>query len=582
MHSTNYLFSRVSMIAALSLLLAACVPATPAAPAAPTTAPAAELPTPTTAPSVEATQPAETPTTAAPAKAEMMKKIEAPNCDYGGSMKAIEALDERTVKFTLCTPDPAFLYKIAGDSFAILDADYLNETGGDSNKISDNPVGTGPYRLKEWKRGESLTFEAFSDYWGEKAKTPTAVLRWSKEAAQRLLELQSGNADGISNVGPEDFEVVEKDPSLKLIEVPAANIFYIGFNNTIPPFDDDRVRLAFAYGINRQRIVEDYYPRGSVVATSFVPTIFAVGASPNVPWYEYDPEKAKALLKEAGKENLEVTLTYRDVVRGYLPNPGVVAQEIQAQLKEIGVNVKIEVKESGAFLDSVTAGKEAFYLLGWGADYPDATNFLDYHFGPQNQQFGKPYDDIVALLREGASTVDLDKRRAAYDKVNELLKKYVPMIPVAHGGSALAYRADVEGAHANPVSALVFAAMKPSNKDTFVFVQNAEPISLNCADESDGETFMACGQIYETLVRFKIGTAELEPALAESYEASSDLKEWTFKLRPGVKFHNGATLDANDVVATMAAMWDAKNPNHKGRTGTFEYWTAYFGPFLNQ
>lgn len=510
-----------------------------------------------------------------------MMKVEASNCDYGGSMKSIEALDELTVKFTLCTPDPAFPFKIAGDSFAILDADYLNETGGDSNKISENPVGTGPYKLKEWKRGESITYEAFADYWGNKAKTPTAVLRWSKEAAQRLLELQSGNADGMSNVGPDDFETVEKDSSLKLIEVPAANIFYIGFNNTIPPFDDDRVRLAFAYAIDRQRIVDDYYPRGSVVATSFVPTSFAVGASPNVPWHEYNPEKARELLKEAGKENLEVTLTYRDVVRGYLPNPGIVAQEIQAQLKEVGVNVKIEVKESGAFLDSVTAGKEAFYLLGWGADYPDATNFLDYHFGPQNQQYGKPYDDIVALLREGASTADLAKRQAAYDKVNELLKKYVPMIPVAHGGSAIAFRADVEGAHANPVSALVFAEMKPP-RDTFVFVQNAEPISLNCADESDGETFTACAQIFETLLRFKLGTAEVEPALAESYEANDGLTEWTFKLRPGVKFHNGATLDANDVVATMAAMWDAKNPNHKGRTGTFEYWTAYFGPFLNQ
>ena len=568
-----------SAAATFVLLLAACAPATPSAPAA-TTAPSVPE-APTAAPPAEATQPAETPTTAAPVPTELTK-VEAPNCDYGGTIKSIEALDDSTVKFTLCSADPAFLYKIAGDSFAILDADYLNETGGDSNKISENPVGTGPYKLKEWKRGESLTLEAFGDYWGEKAKASTAVLRWSKEAAQRLLELQSGNADGISNVGPEDFEVVEKDPTLKLIEVPAANIFYIGFNNTIPPFDDDRVRLAFAYGINRQRIVEDYYPRGSVVATSFVPTIFAVGASPNVPWYEYDPEKAKALLKEAGKENLEVTLTYRDVVRGYLPSPGVVAQEIQAQLKEIGVNVKIEVKESGAFLDSVTAGKEAFYLLGWGADYPDATNFLDYHFGPQNQQFGKPYGDIVALLREGASTVDLDKRRTAYDKVNELLKKYVPMIPVAHGGSALAYRADVEGAHANPVSALVFAAMKPANKDTFVFVQNAEPISLYCADESDGETFMACGQIFETLVGFKLGTAEIEPRLAESYQVNDALTEWTFKLRSGVTFHNGATLDAKDVVATMAAMWDAKNPNHKGRTGAFKYWNAYFGAFLNR
>lgn len=506
--------------------------------------------------------------------------IAAPDCTYGGSMKSIEAVDETTVKFTLCAPDPAFPFKIAGDPFPILDAEYLNETGGDAVKISDNPVGTGPYKMKEWKRGESMTLEANADYWGEKAKTPTFVLRWSKEGAQRLLELQSGNADGISNVAPDDFATVTGDSALKLVPVPPVNIFYIGFNNTIAPFDDVKVRQAFAYGIDRQRIVDDYYPEGSTVAVSFVPDSFAFGVSPEVGWYEYDVEKAKALLKEAGKENLEVTISYRDVVRGYLPTPGKVAQEIQAQLKEIGVNVKIEVKESGAFLDAVTAGKEPFYLLGWGADYPDATNFLDYHFGAQNAQYGKPNDDIVAALKDGATTSDAAKRKAAYDKINQLLEDTVPMIPVAHGASALAYRADVEGAHANPVSANVFAAMKGS-KDTLVYVQNAEPISLYCPDESDGETFTACAQLFEGLLAFKIGSSEVQGALAESYEGNADATEWTFKLRPGVKFHNGATLDAGDVVASLGAMWDAKNPNHKGRTGVFEYWTAYFGPLLN-
>lgn len=277
MHSIKQLSTAFAVTA---MMLAACAPAatpTAAPPPAATEAPAApaatEAPPPTEAPA--APSPTETPAA--------VNKVEAPNCDYGGTMKSIEAVDELTVKFTLCTPDPAFPFKIAGDSFAILDADYLNQTGGDSNAISENPVGTGPYKLKEWKRGESITFEAFADYWGDRAQTPTAVLRWSKEAAQRLLELQAGNADGISNVGPDDFTTIEQDSSLKLIEVPAANIFYIGFNNTIPPFDDDRVRLAFAYGIDRKRIVEDYYPRGSVVATSFVPDSFAVGASPDIP-----------------------------------------------------------------------------------------------------------------------------------------------------------------------------------------------------------------------------------------------------------------------------------------------------------
>jgi ABC-type transport system substrate-binding protein len=69
--------------------------------------------------------------------------------------------------------------------------------------------------------------------------------------------------------------------------------------------------------------------------------------------------------------------------------------------------------------------------------------------------------------------------------------------------------------------------------------------------------------------------------LAEKYEPNADLTEWTFNLRPDVKFHDGATLDANDVVATYASQWDAASPNHKGRTTTFEYFTAYFGTFIN-
>ena len=119
------------------------------------------------------------------------------------------------------------------------------------------------------------------------------------------------------------------------------------------------------------------------------------------------------------------------------------------------------------------------------------------------------------------------------------------------------------------------------NDDTLVYVQNAEPISLYCPDESDGETFTACAQVFEGLLGFKIGTSEVTPRLAESFEGNADATEWTFKLRPEVKFHNGATLEAGDVLASLGAMWDAKNPNHKGRTGTFEDRTAYFGPFLN-
>ena len=156
------------------------------------------------------------------------------------------------------------------------------------------------------------------------------------------------------------------------------------------------------------------------------------------------------------------------------------------------------------------------------------------------------------------------------------------MIPVAHGGSAIAFKAAVEGAHASPLSTEIFAVMGVPGQDTFVWMQNAEPISLYCADETDGESLRACEQVTEPLLSYEIGgTATETGGLAESYTASDDLTEWTFTLRQGVTFHDGSSLDANDVVLSYAVQWDAAHPLHKGNTGAFEYWTYLFGAFLN-
>ena len=147
---------------------------------------------------------------------------------------------------SLCNPDPALLSKVAFASFAILDKDYLNSMGGDSAKISANPIGTGPYTVKEWVHGDHITFEANPNYWGEAPKIKTLIFRWSSEAAQRLLELQAGTADGIYTVASEDQATVQGDSTLKLYPFSTPNVFYIGMNNTKPPFDNDQVRQAFA------------------------------------------------------------------------------------------------------------------------------------------------------------------------------------------------------------------------------------------------------------------------------------------------------------------------------------------------
>jgi peptide/nickel transport system substrate-binding protein len=524
---------------------------------------------------------------AAPAEAQGQAVVtdtsySAASCDYGGILKSIEIVDDLTVKFTLCTPDVAFPSKVAFTSFDIHPSEYLESTGGGGTKLLENPIGTGPYKLEKWQKGDSVIFKANPDYWGEKAKTDTLVFRWTTEGAARLQELQAGTVDGIDNPSPDDFATIEGNSDLKLYPRPALNIMYLGLNRDRPPLDNDKVRLALAKGIDRKRIVDTFYPAGSEVAQYFTPCTIPGGCEGD-PWYDYNPEEAKQLLADAGFPNgFEIELAYRDVVRGYLPEPSVVAQDIQAQLKELGITVNIRVMESGAFLDASDAGQLTMYLLGWGADYPDQTNFLDYHFGKgASKQFGAGFEDIWKILAQAASLSDQAERNKLYAQANDLVREHVPMVPVAHGGSSTVFKADVEGAHASPLGNEHFASMKPGDRSQLVWMQNAEPISLYCADETDGETFRACEQVNEPLLTYEVGGTAVIPSLAEKYEVNSDLTEWTFHLRPNVKFHDGSALDAKDVLLSYAVQWDAAHPLHKGRTGSYSYFTGLFGQFLN-
>jgi ABC-type transport system substrate-binding protein len=155
------------------------------------------------------------------------------------------------------------------------------------------------------------------------------------------------------------------------------------------------------------------------------------------------------------------------------------------------------------------------------------------------------------------------------------------MIPIVHGGSGVAYKADVTGAHASPLGNEFFGVMDPGGRDQFIWMQNAEPGGIYCADESDGESLRVCEQMTEALYSYEIGGTAAEPALAEVCEPNESLDVWTCTLRSGVTFHDGATLDANDVVLSYVVQWDADHELHKGRDGSFTYFSGLFGGFLN-
>jgi ABC-type transport system substrate-binding protein len=261
-----------------------------------------------------------------------------------------------------------------------------------------------------------------------------------------------------------------------------------------------------------------------------------------------------------------------------------VATELQTQLKNnLGINVELDLQEDGAYIDNADAGKlEGLHMLGWGADYPDMTNFLDYHFGAgATAQFGDKFPDLTAILQQAAAGKNDDERKPLYEQANDLVRQHVPMIPIAHGASGLGFLADVQGAHASPLTNERFSVMTPGDRQQLVFIQNGEPKGLYCADESDGEALRICDQILEPLYNYKTAGVDAEPALAESCEPNAELTQWTCTLRQGVTFHDGAAFGADDVVLTYAVQWDAAHPLHKARDNSFSYFSGLFGGFLN-
>lgn len=561
----------LALVAVLALVAAACggdaepteTTAAPTETTAATTPPETEPPSDTTAP----------PDTGGDGE---LASVAAESCDYGGKIQSVEATGTHEVVYTLCSPDPAFLAKLAFVPFAVQPAEHLEATGG---APLDNPIGTGPFMIDVWDRGSEIVMSRNPDYWGDAPAFDTLVFRWAAESTSRILELQSGNAHYITNLAASDYETIEGDDTLQLLEDPNPNIFYVGMTTSHAPFDDVRVRQAVAMGIDRQRIVDNFYPTGSEVASHFTPCSIDNGCE-GEEWYEFDPEAARQLLADAGfPDGFDTTIRYRDVFRVYLPEPGAVATEIATQLQEnLGINATIEEMESGAFIEeSSIGGLDGLHLLGWGADYPHVTNFLDTHFrGPQ---FGDPIPELVDLMDQGAAIVDPAEAAPVYEQANNLLKENVPMMPIAHGAAADAALASVENAQVPPFGAPQFATMDPGS-DTLVFIQNAEPISLFCHDETDGESLSACEQVVEGLYGYDLN-GEVVPVLAESCDPNEDGTVWTCTIRQGVKFHDGSDLDANDVVTSFAVGIDAANPLHVGNTGGFEYYAYLWGALIN-
>ncbi|RHW34776.1 ABC transporter substrate-binding protein [Lysinibacillus yapensis] len=352
---------------------------------------------------------------------------------------SVEAADEYTVVFTLSRPQAPFLKNIAMSPFAIASPTAFEAAG---DKFGDNPVGTGPFRFVEWKRNDSITVEKNEEYWQEGLpKLDTIIFRAIPDNSARLNALVTGEIDLADGINPSDAATIEGNAELQLIERPSMNIGYLGLTNTRPPFDNKLVRQAVNYAVDKQALVDAFFQGRAEVAVNPMPSTIS-GYNEEITGYEYNPEKAKELLAEAGYDGSEIELWAMPVPRPYMPDGQKVAEAIQKNLADVGIPSKIVTFEWATYLEKAKNGEADAFLLGWTGDNGDADNFiytlLDKDTIGSNNYSYYSNDEVHKLLIAAQSEIDEEKRNELYKQAQEIIFEDAPWVPLAHSTPLLA------------------------------------------------------------------------------------------------------------------------------------------------
>jgi peptide/nickel transport system substrate-binding protein len=403
--------------------------------------------------------------------AETDPKSGAPEESYFASCTAS---GDTTVELKLTKPSSAILGAISLSSFSIASPKALQEFGADEGTVdedgvfhptgtfgTEHPIGTGPFKFESWTRGDRLVLTRYDDYWGEKAKLDQVIFRPIPDNAARLQALQTGEIQGYDLVEPQDISTIEGDSNLQILDRPAFNVGYVGFNQAKKPLDDIKVRQAIAHGLDRQQVVDEFYAGRGEVAKEFMPPE-VVGYADDVTEYEFDPEKSKQLLQEAGL-TLPVAIEFwypSDVSRPYMPDPKRNFEAFKASLEQSGFKVTPKTAPwSPDYLGAVDEGNAAVYLLGWTGDYGDPDNFVGTFFQNPQKAWGFENPEIHQALTDAETETDLDARQTAYQDANKLIMDFLPGVPYVHTKPALAFAANVQGYVPSPVSIESFASV---------------------------------------------------------------------------------------------------------------------------
>jgi peptide/nickel transport system substrate-binding protein len=386
-----------------------------------------------------------------------------------------DVVDENTATIHIAKPSSSILGALSLSSFSMASPTALKKYKADEGTVDEDgvfhptgtyatqhPVGTGPFKFEDWVRGDHLTIARNDDYWGDKAKLDKVVFKPISDNAARLQALQSGEIQGYDLVEPQDIQTIEGDSNLQILDRPAFNVGYVGFNQKHKPLDNIEVRKAIAYALNRQEVVDSFYAGRGEVAKEFMPPEVE-GYADDVTEYPYDPAKAKQTLQAAGVPTpVKLTFCYpTDVSRPYMPDPKRNFEAFAADLNAAGFQIQPKAAPwSPTYLSWVDTGKCPIYLIGWTGDFGDADNFVGTFFQTPNQgQWGFNEPPIHQKLDEAETETDPAKRTALYQEANRMIMDYVPGVPYVHTKPALAFAANVSGYVPSPVSLESFATV---------------------------------------------------------------------------------------------------------------------------
>jgi peptide/nickel transport system substrate-binding protein len=369
-------------------------------------------------------------------------------------LASYRAVDDNTVEMKLKQPYAPFLTNLAMVWNGITSPAATAKLGKD---YRSNPVGTGPFIFKEWKRGDQIVLTANPNYWNGKPKVDRLVYKVMPDGQAALLALKRGDVHILADVSAQVIPAMKQDHNIVVMTQPGLAVSGVGMPPDVKPFDDKRVRQALNYAIDKDAINKSLFQGLAVAMTSPLPEA-QWGFDKSLKGYPYDPKKAKELLAAAGYPNgFETELLSYNSARGYNSAGAELAVAIQGQLEKVGVKASVRKQEMGAYLSEIRSAQKKYqgmFMVGWTGDNGDPDNFLDELFNskriPVTNAVRYKNDDVDKTLNEAQRVGDHAKRVALYSKAQKEILDDAPWIFINSLLQVRGARKEVKGYQLNP------------------------------------------------------------------------------------------------------------------------------------